>query len=483
MLLCESCNGEYHLYCLNPKLKKIPDGDWFCGALLLIRDISLLFVQPHFVFAEDCKQPQDIDLDLKISALPKSYTSKFGAVVWANGGSGYGWWPACIFDPRWAVGNSRSEALKHLGSKHLIYFFSCDETPFATLPDSKIMDWNLGFIDDCQVGRVAATTSKSRGRAFREALKLASSEVMKPPAARLDWELKARKESSSPPSSPIKGEPRSQRNSPGSDVTQESPTPRSRGSDVSEEVPRRSSRVPKRRRNGDSLESATSLRDPESVASVTEESTVCQVYRRPKAATNEDVLVGWLPLSRGATFSDLRREMGRFKLDVSPLGVQTREWAFLTKPGPLASQQESTFGPQSHDYRQLAPTDHVGTGTYSDPIRVVVEFKTSDQVIAPLFCTVHWTDQGKAEAIGGIRIPDAEVATYAHARDMINTDLADCFEDIAEWRFKSPHGQFPISLNQESRIDIASSWTKKDPSLGTEASPIDLHLMRAPKIR
>lgn len=30
LLLCDRCNDGYHLYCLEPKLKKIPKGDWFC---------------------------------------------------------------------------------------------------------------------------------------------------------------------------------------------------------------------------------------------------------------------------------------------------------------------------------------------------------------------------------------------------------------------------------------------------------------------
>ncbi|XP_075223802.1 ATP-dependent chromatin assembly factor large subunit isoform X2 [Lycorma delicatula] len=30
MLLCDSCNRGYHMYCLKPKLTKVPEGDWFC---------------------------------------------------------------------------------------------------------------------------------------------------------------------------------------------------------------------------------------------------------------------------------------------------------------------------------------------------------------------------------------------------------------------------------------------------------------------
>ncbi|XP_041970100.1 bromodomain adjacent to zinc finger domain protein 1A isoform X2 [Aricia agestis] len=30
MLLCDGCNKGHHLYCLKPKLNKVPEGDWFC---------------------------------------------------------------------------------------------------------------------------------------------------------------------------------------------------------------------------------------------------------------------------------------------------------------------------------------------------------------------------------------------------------------------------------------------------------------------
>jgi hypothetical protein len=30
LLVCDDCNGEYHIYCLQPKLDAVPDGDWFC---------------------------------------------------------------------------------------------------------------------------------------------------------------------------------------------------------------------------------------------------------------------------------------------------------------------------------------------------------------------------------------------------------------------------------------------------------------------
>jgi hypothetical protein len=31
LLICEFCNAEYHIYCLDPPLEAVPDGDFFCG--------------------------------------------------------------------------------------------------------------------------------------------------------------------------------------------------------------------------------------------------------------------------------------------------------------------------------------------------------------------------------------------------------------------------------------------------------------------
>lgn len=30
LLLCDGCNSGFHLYCLRPPLRSIPEGDWFC---------------------------------------------------------------------------------------------------------------------------------------------------------------------------------------------------------------------------------------------------------------------------------------------------------------------------------------------------------------------------------------------------------------------------------------------------------------------
>ena len=36
LLICEFCNAEYHIYCLDPPLETVPDGDFFCGKYYMI---------------------------------------------------------------------------------------------------------------------------------------------------------------------------------------------------------------------------------------------------------------------------------------------------------------------------------------------------------------------------------------------------------------------------------------------------------------
>ena len=34
MLLCDGCDDEYHLYCLEPPLLQLPEGCWYCPSCL-----------------------------------------------------------------------------------------------------------------------------------------------------------------------------------------------------------------------------------------------------------------------------------------------------------------------------------------------------------------------------------------------------------------------------------------------------------------
>ena len=125
-------------------------------------------------------------LDEQVAALPPLFTSRFGEIVWAAGGVGFGWWPACIYDPRLTVGGARKLALKNIGKKHLVYFFACD-APFTVLLDTKCMSWEMGMLEEYDLGKTAKAMGKTREWMFEWALQAAIAENDKPIECRLDW--------------------------------------------------------------------------------------------------------------------------------------------------------------------------------------------------------------------------------------------------------------------------------------------------------
>lgn len=54
VLLCDTCDAEYHTYCLNPPLARIPEGNWYCPSCVeskhAVQDVSQcskLIVKPR----------------------------------------------------------------------------------------------------------------------------------------------------------------------------------------------------------------------------------------------------------------------------------------------------------------------------------------------------------------------------------------------------------------------------------------------------
>lgn len=126
-------------------------------------------------------------MDHLVAALPPSYTSRFGEICWASGGPGYGWWPACIYDPRLTEPRTRLHARKYVGKRHLVYFFQCLDAPFDLLPNSKILSWEEGVAEGHYIGRTAKAAGRKRYVCFQEALQAAIIEAGKPISRRLDW--------------------------------------------------------------------------------------------------------------------------------------------------------------------------------------------------------------------------------------------------------------------------------------------------------
>lgn len=40
VLLCDTCDSEYHTYCLNPPLIRIPEGNWYCPSCIAGQSMS-----------------------------------------------------------------------------------------------------------------------------------------------------------------------------------------------------------------------------------------------------------------------------------------------------------------------------------------------------------------------------------------------------------------------------------------------------------
>jgi hypothetical protein len=174
LLLCEFCNAEYHTYCCEPPLRQVPTGDWFCSSCT-----SAMAAQQYW--------KDDDGLDRLVSALSPTFTSRFGEICWAHGGVGFGWWPGFIYDPRFTVGSARELAHKHLGKRHLVYFFECHDAPFAVLTTAKLTKWEEGLMEDYHMGKTAKSAGKVRLLNFQQALQAATLELAKPIEMRMDW--------------------------------------------------------------------------------------------------------------------------------------------------------------------------------------------------------------------------------------------------------------------------------------------------------
>jgi len=191
LLICERCDSEYHTYCLDPPLRSVPEGDFYCEKCKPFVLGKSLQQQTDSTSDSIALRNYDISLDdgldEMVNALPPQFTSRFGEVLWAAGGVGFGWWPSFVFDPRLTVGTARSLAKKNLGKKHLVYFFECNDAPFTVLTCSKLLRWEEGLLQEQDLGRTAKSMGKARAQAFEKAFHYAKSEVEKPIDMRMEW--------------------------------------------------------------------------------------------------------------------------------------------------------------------------------------------------------------------------------------------------------------------------------------------------------
>jgi len=360
LLLCEACNDEYHTYCLNPPLESVPEGDFFCDKC------------KHLHSTKD-----DDGLDSLVSALPPQYTSRFGEIVWASGGTGYGWWPSCIYDPRLTVGGARQLARKNLGKKHLLYFFECPDTPFTVLGDNRLVQWEDGFLEEYDLGKIAKAGGRNRFTSFERALQVAQLEHGKPIEMRMDWNH--------------------QTDSP-------KPKPKKRSNSSVDELPEE--KKPKATMNGLSASSSStqtinvrrrnltatlnSFNSDEGNAYEIEPSEdgmlVCKILRKLSTSDSTNPVkegfdfssnLGFvtLPSRQLATFASIRKVIDSdLDDDVFPADSRGRKkWKFyVPKLGPVSLKQEDKLGPVLEFLKSTTNDSQLGTGIASDPLKVVI---------------------------------------------------------------------------------------------------------------
>lgn len=165
LLICEKCGCEQHTYCVG--LSKVPDDDYFCRSCS-----SGILEDP---------------LEKLVESLPLTYKSRFGEICWAHGGTGFGWWPACIYDPRLTVGGARELAVKHAGKRHLVFFFECHNAPFAVSRNDRLCKWNEGITNGYDSGKVARAVGMQRSEDFDNAYQAALVELSRPIDQRMDF--------------------------------------------------------------------------------------------------------------------------------------------------------------------------------------------------------------------------------------------------------------------------------------------------------
>ena len=51
LLICDSCNREHHLYCINPPLDSIPEGSWYCPDCQKKNHVNSIYMDTNFAFS------------------------------------------------------------------------------------------------------------------------------------------------------------------------------------------------------------------------------------------------------------------------------------------------------------------------------------------------------------------------------------------------------------------------------------------------
>eukprot|EP00986_Skeletonema_menzelii_P003565 scaffold1118_cov150-Skeletonema_menzelii.AAC.11 len=337
LLLCEACNDEYHTYCLNPPLESVPEDN--CKHVHSTKD--------------------DDGLDSLVSALPPQYTSR-------------------IYDPRLTVGGARQLARKNLGKKHLLYFFECPDTPFTVLGDNRLVQWEDGFLEEYDLGKVAKAGGRNRFTSFERALQVAQLEHGKPIEMRMDWNH----QTDSP-----KPKPKKRSNSSVEDLPEDKKPKAAASMNGSSALSSTQTANNVRRRNlTATLNSFSGEGNANEIVPSEDGLLVCKILR--KISTNDSTTSGTegfdfssnlgfvtLPSRQLATFASIRKAIDR-DLDDDVFALDSRgrkKWKFyVPKLGPVSVKQEEKIGPVLEFLKSTTNDTQLGTGIAADPLKVVI---------------------------------------------------------------------------------------------------------------
>jgi hypothetical protein len=321
-------------------------------------------------------------LDKLVNALPPTFTSRFGEIVWAQGGVGFGWWPAFIYDPRMTVGSARQLARKHLGKRHLVYFFECHDAPFSCVVDAKLATWEDGLLEDYHMGKTAKASGRARMRLFQQAMQAASLEMGKPVELRMEFN-----HTDQPQILPSPQFKKPQRRILTPDRqkrleldnacpnTKSSKRVKVRGfpllSDPVQLDPEKNQISVQRNllRAMEALAAARTLRetDPSEDGEL-----YCRLSRR-KCNGRSLTSLGFikLPSRAKSTFEDARRAI---ETELVPDAIaENQEWRFFVPSlGPMSRKQESTLGTLYRFLRLSTCDSTMGDGTLMNPLHLIV---------------------------------------------------------------------------------------------------------------
>lgn len=314
---------------------------------------------------------QDDDLDRLVSALDPAFTERFGEICWAQGGVGFGWWPAFIYDPRQTVGSARELAKKHIGKRHLVYFFECHDAPFACLVDSKITKWEDGLMEDYHLGKGAKSSGKTRVQMFQHALQAATVEGGKPIECRMAFNHSDQPHII-PSHSELNPSPKIQVTQPKQAAvhdthgtkTGETESWRHRGFPLCPTKSSKWQQVASRRSLKRSLESLYSSQD-----SSTEDASFCCKIFSQSGRSEGTTGIGFirLPSRTKSSFADARKMIQRDL--ASEHDWLQRDWRFyIPTLGPVSKKQETGLGPMFPLLSQESPSGGVRLG----PVRVTL---------------------------------------------------------------------------------------------------------------